>query len=310
MFKHETVLLNESVDSLNIKPDGVYVDATLGGAGHSSLILSKLSSDGKLICFDQDIWAINNAKKKFVDNKNVYLVESNFANLRDCLSELGIDKIDGILFDLGVSSMQIDSDERGFSYIHDGPLDMRMNQSSPFSAQNIIDEYSAIQLETIFKKYGEEKFSRLIANVIVETRDENPITTTLQLSELILNKIPKKFFYGAKSHPAKRIFQALRIEVNRELDVFEDTVKDAFDILNSGGRISVITFHSLEDRICKYYFKKWSELSDDLKSLPMIPDELKAPGKKVTTKPILPSTVELENNSRSRSAKLRVIERV
>lgn len=309
MFLHETVLLNESVDNLNIKPDGIYIDATLGGAGHSSMILEKLNSDGQLICFDQDVWAIENAKKKFENSKNVILIQNNFSNLKEELEKRNIEQIDGILFDLGVSSMQIDSSERGFSYMNDGPLDMRMNQNSELTAQKIIDEYDQKELEVIFNKYGQEKFSRLISKKIVEQRQIEPINSTKKLSDFILDSIPKKYFYNAKSHPAKRIFQALRIEVNKELDVFESTLIDAFSILNPKGRICVITFHSLEDRICKYYFKKWSELDESLMSLPIIPDELQPKAKKITSKPILPTNKELEQNSRSRSAKLRVLER-
>lgn len=309
-FSHETVLLNESVEGLNIKKGKIYVDATLGGAGHSSLILEKLDADGHLFVFDQDVWAINNAKEKFAGVNNVTIIQSNFVNLKQELNTRGITNIDGILFDLGVSSMQLDQEERGFSYIHDGPLDMRMNQEASFSASNVVNEYSFKDLMHIFNKYGEEKFAKQIARGIEKARVEKPITTTKELTDIILESIPKKAFYNAKSHPAKRVFQAIRIEVNKELDVFEETLKDAFSMLNSEGRISVITFHSLEDRICKYYFKKYSEVDPSIANLPVIPKEYQAKAKMVTRKPILPSKDELDNNSRSRSAKLRVLERV
>lgn len=309
-FSHETVLLNESVEGLNIKKGKIYVDATLGGAGHSSLILEKLDADGHLFVFDQDVWAINNAKEKFAGVNNVTIIQSNFVNLKQELNARGITNIDGILFDLGVSSMQLDQEERGFSYIHDGPLDMRMNQEASFSALNVVNEYSFKDLMHIFNKYGEEKFAKQIARGIEKARVEKPITTTKELTDIILESIPKKAFYNAKSHPAKRVFQAIRIEVNKELDVFEETLKDAFSMLNSEGRISVITFHSLEDRICKYYFKKYSEVDPSIANLPVIPKEYQEKAKMVTRKPILPSKDELDNNSRSRSAKLRVLERV
>ncbi len=309
-FNHETVLLNESVDALNIRPNKIYVDATLGGAGHSSLILEQISEGGHLYVFDQDIWAIENAKKKFADNDNVTIIQSNFVNLKQELANRGVSHIDGILFDLGVSSMQLDQEERGFSYMHDGPLDMRMNQTASFSAYNVVNEYSFHELMHIFNKFGEEKFSKQIARAIESKRENAPIETTKELTDIILNAIPKKAFYNAKSHPAKRVFQAIRIEVNKELDVFEDTLKDAFDMMNDGGRISVITFHSLEDRICKYYFKNWSKVDESIANLPVIPDEYKPKGKEVSRKPILPTKEELDNNSRSRSAKLRVLERI
>lgn len=308
-FKHETVLLHESVDGLNIKSDGVYVDATLGGAGHSSLILESLGEDGHLYVFDQDDIAIDNAKAKFKDEPRITIIKSNFVNLKRELAMRDVFNIDGILFDLGVSSMQLDQEDRGFSYIHDGPLDMRMNQNAELNAEVVVNEYPFHDLVYIFNKYGEEKFSKQIARAIERERETKRITTTGELNELILNAIPKKAFYGAKSHPAKRVFQAIRIEVNKELDVFEETLNDAFEILNPKGRISVITFHSLEDRICKYYFKEWSEMDPEMSKLPFVPDEYKEKARLVKRKPILPSAEELEHNSRSRSAKLRVLER-
>ncbi len=308
-FEHTTVLLKESVKGLNISENKIYVDATLGGAGHSSLIQEELIN-GHLYCFDQDVWAIENAKSHFKNKDNVTIIQSNFVNIKQELAKYNIKKIDGILFDLGVSSMQLDQEDRGFSYIHDGPLDMRMNQEATFTAKNVVNEYSFHDLMHIFNKYGEEKFAKQIARAIESKREEKPIETTKELTDIILNAIPKKAFYSAKSHPAKRVFQAIRIEVNKELDVFEETLKTAFSMLNPGGRISVITFHSLEDRICKYYFKKWTEIDSEIKKLPMIPPEYQPKAKLVNRKPILPSVEECENNSRSRSAKLRILERI
>lgn len=308
MFSHYTVMLEESVDGLNIKPDGIYVDATLGGAGHSQLIRSKLTT-GHLYCFDQDQIAIDNANQVFAGDENVTIIKSNFRHLKHELNKLGIERIDGILFDLGVSSMQLDVAERGFSYTKSGPLDMRMDNSMAKTAADIVNSYDERELAHIFDKYGEEKFSRLYAKEIVKRRSNEPFADTLQLNEMILETIPKKFFYNAKSHPSKRVFQALRIEVNKELDVFEETLVDCFEMLNIGGRISVITFHSLEDKICKYYFKAKSEVRSEFKNLPVIPDEYLPVGKSVTRKPILPSKEELEVNSRSLSAKLRVFEK-
>lgn len=308
MFSHYTVMLNESVDGLNIKPDGIYVDATLGGAGHSTLIRSKLK-DGHLYCFDQDQIAIDNAEQKFGDDANVTIIKSNFCNMKAELNSRGISRIDGILFDLGVSSMQLDVAERGFSYTKSGPLDMRMDNSITLTAADVVNNYSERELAHIFTKYGEEKFAKLYAKKIVERRDDKPFTDTLELNELILETIPKKFFYNAKSHPSKRVFQALRIEVNKELDVFEETLIDCFEMLNIGGRISVITFHSLEDKICKYYFKTKSETRDEFKNLPVIPSEYLPLGKVINRKPILPTQEELDVNTRSLSAKLRIFEK-
>lgn len=308
MFEHYTVMLNESVDGLNIKSDGIYVDATLGGAGHSSLIASKLDK-GHLYCFDQDQVAIDNANKVFDGNGNVTIIKSNFKNLKRELNNRGVMHIDGILFDLGVSSMQLDVAERGFSYTKSGPLDMRMDNSMGTTAADILNTYSEGELTHIFEKFGEEKFSRLYAREIVKRREDKEFTDTLELNELILETIPKKFFYNAKSHPSKRVFQALRIEVNKELDVFEETLLDSFEMLNIGGRISVITFHSLEDKICKYHFKAKSEVRSEFKNLPVIPEEYLPLGKIINRKPILPTSEELDVNSRSLSAKLRVFEK-
>lgn len=308
MFSHYTVMLEETVDGLNIKPDGIYVDATLGGAGHSELVRSKLTT-GHLYCFDQDQIAIDNAHKIFENDDHVTIIKSNFRHMKSELAKRGVDRIDGVLFDLGVSSMQLDVAERGFSYTKSGPLDMRMDNGISVTAADIVNSYSERDLAHVFDKYGEEKFARLYAKEIVKRREDIPFTDTLELNEMILETIPKKFFYNAKSHPSKRVFQALRIEVNKELDVFEETLIDCFEILNIGGRISVITFHSLEDKICKYYFKAKSEVRSEFKNLPVIPEEYLPLGKSISRKPILPSKEELEVNSRSLSAKLRVFEK-
>lgn len=309
MFNHTSVLLHESVEALNIKPDGIYVDATMGGGGHSSLILESLTT-GRLIGFDQDEVAIKHNQEKFENDDRVTIIKSNFKNLKSELDKIGITKIDGIIYDLGVSSMQIDESERGFSYMLDAKLDMRMDQSQALNAYDVVNTMSEKDLTKIFKDYGEEKFSKQIASAIVNKRTQAPITTTLELVEVIKGAIPKKFFYKLTSHPAKKVFQALRIYVNQELNVFKISVDDAFELLNVDGRISVITFHSLEDRICKTTFKELSSVDPSLKDLPVIPQDLQAKGKVITNKLILPSKEELENNSRARSAKLRVIERI
>lgn len=304
-FKHDTVLLHEAVDLLDIKPTGIYVDATLGGAGHSKLIHSRLDKKGTLICFDQDEWAIKNAQVVFKDASNVILIKANFRDLRVKLKELGIEKIDGIVFDLGISSMQIDQEERGFSYRFDGPLDMRMDQSSLITAQEIVNGYPLSQLIKIFDKYGEEKNAKPIARAIVKQREEKEITTTKELNDLILEAIPKKDFYNAKSHPAKRVFQAIRIEVNKELDVFEEALVASYELLNLDGVISVITFHSLEDRICKYYFRQYSQLAEEFSRLPQVPEQYLPKAKLINKKPIVASEQELNDNKRAMSAKLR-----
>lgn len=310
MFNHYSVLSKEVINNLNIKSDGVYVDATLGGAGHCSEIFKYLSTEGKLICFDQDKLAIDNAKEIFNNQDNVYLIKSNFINLENELNQLGINKIDGIIFDLGVSSMQIDLPDRGFSYTKDGPLDMRMDTSQEIMARDIINNYPMFQLIDIFEKYGEEKFAKLYARAIVDKRQHQEFTTTKQLSDLILDVIPTKFYYQNKSHPAIRVFQALRIEVNKELEVFESALSQAFKLLAKNGRIAVITFHSLEDRICKHYFKKISSVDSEVGKLPFVPEEYKPKAKVIHKKPILPSETELLENSRSKSAKLRILERI
>ena len=306
MNPHVSVLLNESIENLNIKEDGIYVDCTLGFAGHSSQILKRIKS-GKLFAFDQDGEAIEYSKKILDQiSDNYEIINSNFVNLRDELHKRGIKKVDGILFDLGVSSVQLDEAERGFSYHKDAKLDMRMNQNQKLTAYEVVNEYSKEDLIKIFFEYGEEKYSKAIASAIIKQREISPINTTLELAEIIKNSVPEK--YRRNSHPARKIFQAIRIEVNNELNVFEEALNDALDLLNTGGRICVITFHSLEDRICKNIFKKESEIDKFYRGLPNIPDEYKPKIKMI--KKIKPTSEELENNNRSRSAILRVAEKL
>ena len=303
-FKHVTVLLNEAVDILDIKPEGIYVDGTLGGAGHSLEIVKKLTS-GKLICFDQDINAISAAKEKLKDfmDKTI-LVHSNFENLREELNKLGIESIDGFLVDLGVSSHQLDVPERGFSYMQDAPLDMRMDNNAELSAYDVVNTYSAGELKRVIKDYGEENWSARIAKLIVERRATMPIRTTFELVDAIKAAIPKKM-RDENQHPAKRTFQAIRIEVNRELDVIEKTLLAAVDMMNEGGVLAVITFHSLEDRIVKNVFKKLQYSCTCPPEFPVCICNSKQVVEIITRKPILPSENEVEMNPRSRSAKLR-----
>ncbi|NPC92466.1 16S rRNA (cytosine(1402)-N(4))-methyltransferase RsmH [Bacillus sp. WMMC1349] len=309
MFQHQTVLLKETVDGLNVKKDGTYVDCTLGGAGHSSYLLTQLSKEGKLIAFDQDDTALRHAKETLADFEGqVILVKSNFRYLKDRLNEIGISKVDGVLFDLGVSSPQLDTPERGFSYHHDAPLDMRMDQSANLSAKEIVNEWRYEELVRIFFKYGEEKFSKQIARKIEEAREKAAIETTGQLVDIIKEAIPAPARRSG-GHPAKRIFQAIRIAVNDELKVFEEALLQAIDVLKPGGRVSVITFHSLEDRICKSTFKELASLPELPHGLPVIPKEFEPKLKLVHKKPITASKEELENNNRARSAKLRIAEK-
>ena len=303
-FKHVTVLLNEAVDILDIKPDGIYVDGTLGGAGHSLEIVKKLTS-GKLICFDQDINAISAAKGKLKDfmDKTI-LVHSNFENLREELNKLGIESIDGFLVDLGVSSHQLDVPERGFSYMQDAPLDMRMDNNAELSAYDVVNTYSEAELKRVIKDYGEENWSARIAKLIVERRATMPIRTTFELVDAIKAAIPKKM-RDENQHPAKRTFQAIRIEVNRELDVIEKTLLAAVEMMNEGGVLAVITFHSLEDRIVKNVFKKLQYSCTCPPEFPVCICNSKQVVEVITRKPILPSENEVEMNPRSRSAKLR-----
>lgn len=309
MFKHVTVLLKETVDGLDIKPDGTYVDCTLGGGGHSSYLLSQLNEGGKLIAFDQDEIAIQNAKEKFSSYGEQFItVKSNFRYLAEKLQEIGITEVDGILFDLGVSSPQLDTPERGFSYHHDAPLDMRMDQDAPLTAYDVVNSWSYEQLVRIFFQYGEEKFSKQIARKIEAYRENKAIETTGELVELIKEGIPAPA-RRTGGHPAKRVFQAIRIAVNDELKVFEEALESAIEMVKPGGRVSVITFHSLEDRICKTTFKRNSTTPQLPPGLPIIPDEFKPKLKLITRKPILPSDIELEENNRARSAKLRIAEK-
>jgi 16S rRNA (cytosine1402-N4)-methyltransferase len=303
---HVSVLLNESIENLNIKEDGIYVDCTLGYAGHSKEILKRIKK-GKLFAFDQDGEAIKYSKKILDQiNDNYEIINSNFVNIKEELSKRGVEKVDGILFDLGVSSVQLDETERGFSYHKDAKLDMRMNQESNFSAYDVVNDYSLEDLIRIFYEYGEEKYSKSIATNIVKIRETKKIETTLELAEIIKNSVPEK--YRRNSHPARKVFQAIRIEVNKELDVFSKALDDAIDLLKPTGRVCVITFHSLEDRICKSRFKKLSEVDKMVKGLPEIPDSYK-PKIKLIGK-YKPSKKELDENNRSRSAILRVAEKM
>ena len=309
MFNHVTVLLNEAVEGLNVKSDGIYVDCTLGGAGHSSLILKQLTT-GHLYCFDQDENAIQAARQRLETIGNQFtIIQSNFKNIKAELNQRGVEHVDGILFDLGVSSPQFDNAERGFSYNYDARLDMRMDQSSSLDAHEIVNHYSYEQLVEILYKYADEKFAKQIARKIEKEREIHPIDTTFQLVDIIKEAIPA-YARRKGGHPAKRTFQALRIAVNDELNVFDIALKDALDLLNLNGRISVITFHSLEDKICKYTFNEVSKLKDVPKGLPVIPLEMQPKFKLVNRKPIIASDDELTHNHRAHSAKLRVIERV
>lgn len=297
---HISVLLNESIESLNIKGNGKYIDATLGYAGHSSEILRRLEKEGFLFAFDQDEEAVKFSTEKLNKiNSNFKIFHTNFKNMKEYIDE----KVDGILFDLGVSSPQLDETERGFSYHNDAKLDMRMDKRQKLTAYDVVNNYNLEKLIKIFYEYGEEKYSRNIAREIIKNR---PINTTLELAEIIKSSVPEK--YRNSAHPARKVFQAIRIEVNQELEILEQALLDAFSLLNSGGRISVITFHSLEDRIVKNVFKKLTEEDEVSKKLPTIKTNQKA--KLITKKPIIPSEEELEKNRRSRSAKLRVIEKI
>ncbi|OZI12379.1 16S rRNA (cytosine(1402)-N(4))-methyltransferase [Bacillaceae bacterium SAS-127] len=308
-FEHTTVLLKETVDGLNIHPNGIYVDCTLGGAGHSEYLLSQLGEEGKLYAFDQDETAIKHAKEKLARfGDKVVFVKSNFKYIREELQRLGVDKVDGILYDLGVSSPQLDTPERGFSYHHDAPLDMRMDLTGGVTAYEVVNHWPYEQLVRIFFQYGEEKFSKQIARKIEAAREKRPIETTSELVELIKEGIPAAARRKG-GHPAKRIFQAIRIAVNDELGVFEQSLKDSIELLNSKGRISVITFHSLEDRICKTIFREASKGPDLPPGLPVIPEEYQPELTLITRKPILPSEEELQHNNRARSAKLRIAEK-
>ena len=309
-FHHVSVLLDECIESLNIKPDGVYVDCTMGGAGHSKEIVRRLSSKGLFIGFDQDKNAIETAKERLKDySDRVRFIHSNFENIKEELEKIGVYKIDGVLADLGVSSHQLDEKDRGFSYMQDAPLDMRMDVRKDFSAYDVVNTYSEEELARIIKEYGEDNWAKRIAKFIVEKREEKEIETTGELVDIIKSAIPKKARIDGP-HPAKRTFQAIRIEVNNELSVINKMIQDAVSIMDKGGRICIITFHSLEDRIVKNEFK---ELALDCVCPPhflMCQCDKKSLVKVITRKPILPSEEEINENPRSRSAKLRVAERI
>ena len=310
-FHHVTVLLHETIDMLDVKPDGIYVDATLGGAGHSEYLLSKLSEKGHLYAFDQDQNAIDNAQKRlapYIEKGMVTFIKDNFRHLQARLREAGVQEIDGICYDLGVSSPQLDQRERGFSYKKDAPLDMRMNQDARLTAYEVVNHYDYHDLVRIFFKYGEDKFSKQIARKIEQAREVKPIETTTELAEIIKSAKPAKEL-KKKGHPAKQIFQAIRIEVNDELGAADESIQQAMEMLALDGRISVITFHSLEDRLTKQLFKEASTVEVP-KGLPFIPDDLKPKMELVSRKPILPSVEELEANNRSHSAKLRVARKI
>lgn len=303
---HKSVLLEEAINGLNIKDGLIYVDCTLGYAGHSGKILEK-NKKGWLYAFDQDEEAILFSNKKLSSiGSNFEIIHSNFVNLKTELNKRGINKVDGILFDLGVSSPQLDNKERGFSYHKDALLDMRMDKDNPLSAYEVVNNYKESDLITMFYRYGEEKYSKSIARKIVEYRKNRKIETTLELVEIIKSGVPEK--YKRETHPAKRCFQAIRIEVNKELEVFESALKDAIDLLNKNGRICVITFHSLEDKICKEIFKKNSEVNKVFKGLPDVPYEY-MPKLKLIGK-YTPTNEELDDNNRSRSATLRIAEKI
>ena len=308
-FKHKSVLLYETVDQLNIKPDGIYVDGTLGGGGHSYEIASRLSDKGRLIGIDQDEDAIKAASerlKPFMDR--VTIVRNNYCNMDKVLDELSIDKVDGIMLDLGVSSYQLDTAERGFTYNVDAKLDMRMDQRQEVTARDIVNDYSEYDLYRIIRDYGEDRFAKNIAKHIVAARQKKPIETTFELNEIIKAAIPMKV-RATGGHPSKRTYQAIRIELNRELEVLENSIDMMIDRLNKGGRLCIITFHSLEDRIVKVRYKNNENPCTCPQSFPTCVCGKKSKGKVITRKPIIPSEEELEENSRSKSSKLRVFER-
>ncbi len=309
MFDHTTVLLEEAVDELAVKEDGIYVDCTLGGAGHSEKIAKQLTT-GHLYCFDQDEVALQAAKERLAPYADrITFIHSNFKYLKLSLRTYGVKRVDGVLYDLGVSSPQFDTPERGFSYRFDAPLDMRMDQNSPLTARDIVNDWPYEELVRIFFRYGEEKFAKNIARKIEQRREEQPIETTGELVELIKEGIPaaKRRTGG---HPAKRVFQALRIAVNDELGAMEKSIQEALEMIQIGGRVAVITFHSLEDRLCKTMFREVSAQPDLPPNFPIVPEHLKPNYRLVNRKPIAPSEEEVEANRRARSARLRVIERV
>ena len=307
-FVHKSVLLKETIDGLKIKPDGIYVDGTLGGGGHASEVARRLSDKGSIIGIDQDAAAIEAAGIRLKDfGEKVTIVRSNYCDMKSQLGKLGIDKVDGIVLDLGVSSYQLDTAERGFSYREDAPLDMRMDTRQKMTARDIVNDYTEADLYRVIRDYGEDKFAKNIAKHIVQARAVKPVETTAELSEIIRASIPMKF-QKKSGHPAKRTFQAIRIELNRELDVLRDSLDDMIDLLNPGGRLCIITFHSLEDRIVKSAFRKNENPCTCPPDFPVCVCGKKSKGSIITKKPILPSEEELEYNSRSKSAKLRIFE--
>ena len=307
-FKHKSVLLNETIDGLNIKPDGIYVDGTLGGGGHAYEVCRRLGEKGSIVGIDQDAAAIEAASARLKDfGEKVTIVRSNYCDMKSKLHELGIDKVDGIVLDLGVLSYQLDTAERGFSYREDAPLDMRMDTRQKMTARDIVNDYTEADLYRVIRDYGEDKFAKNIAKHIVQARAVKPVETTAELSEIIRASIPMKF-QKKSGHPAKRTFQAIRIELNRELDVLRDSLDDMIDLLNPGGRLCIITFHSLEDRIVKSAFRKNENPCTCPPDFPVCVCGKKSKGSIITKKPILPSEEELEYNSRSKSAKLRIFE--
>ena len=308
-FKHKSVLLEETIDNLNIKPDGVYVDGTLGGAGHAYEVCSRLSERGRFIGIDQDADAIAAGTKRLEPYADrVTIIRDNYCNLRTRVEELGINGVDGILLDLGVSSYQLDAVDRGFTYRTSAPLDMRMDQRQSRTAKDIVNDYSEMELYRIIRDYGEDKFAKNIAKHIVAARAKAPIQTTGELTEIIRQSIPMKI-QATGGHPAKRTFQAIRIELNRELDVLRESLDGMIDLLDDGGRICIITFHSLEDRIVKTIFRKNENPCTCPPDFPVCVCGKKSKGKVITRKPILPSETEMEENPRSKSAKLRIFER-
>lgn len=308
-FKHTSVLLEETVGGLAVKPDGIYVDATLGGGGHAFEVCRQLDSKGSFIGIDQDAAAIEAASARLLDfGERVTIIRSNYCDMKPRLHDIGIDKVDGIVLDLGVSSYQLDTADRGFSYRTDAPLDMRMDQRQKMTAKDIVNDYSESELYRVIRDYGEDRFAKNIAKHIAAAREKSPIETTGELSEIISHAIPMKI-QKTSGHPSKRTFQALRIELNRELEVLRETLDDMIDLLNPGGRLCIITFHSLEDRIVKSSFRKNENPCICPSHFPVCVCGNVSKGRVITRKPILPSEEELAGNSRSKSAKLRIFER-
>ena len=308
-FNHKSVLLKETIDGLNIKPEGIYVDGTLGGGGHSYEVCARLGEKGSIIGIDQDEAAVEAASVRLKDfGEKVTIVRSNYCKMKSKLHELGIDKVDGIMLDLGVSSYQLDTAERGFSYREDAPLDMRMDRRQEMTARDIVNDYSEMDLYRVIRDFGEDKFAKNIAKHIVRERGRRPVETTGELTEIIRGAIPMKY-QKKGGHPAKRTFQAIRIELNRELEVLSKSLDDMIEILNPGGRLCIITFHSLEDRIVKKAFKKNENPCTCPKDFPVCVCGKIPKGRVVTKKPVLPGEAEILENSRAQSAKLRIFER-